>query len=46
MQLLTKFLGLNFISNLEASVEQYTGYVVILQYYFPVLSNFFDTAVL
>jgi len=28
------------------SVEQYTGYVGIPQYYFPVPSNFFDTAVL
>jgi len=28
-----------------SSVEQYTGYVVIPQYYFPVPSNFFDTAV-
>jgi len=30
--------GLNSIH--ETSVEQYTGYVDIPQYYFPVLSNF------
>jgi len=27
------------------SVEQYTGHLVIPQYYFPVPSNFFDIAV-
>jgi len=31
---------------ISLSVEQYTGYIVILQYYIPVPSNFFDITVL
>ena len=29
----------------SSSAEQYTGFVIIPQYYFPILSNFLNTTV-